>query len=195
MRFEGALEKKNGIPRKPAGGPPIGDGLKAAARQFGRGGRPPKGIDNVASGLDRLHDDDAYIQFSCRAQAYRIALWPRWEEKCSFPAMVYGDQEPTGLADVQARLKVTREALKLSQAELCRRTGISTQSWNNAETGDERISVDNAIKLCRHSGVTLDWVYRGIPALLPADIAKKIQALGPRPARRRESSARQHVPD
>lgn len=61
-----------------------------------------------------------------------------------------------------------------SQAELSRRTGISRQSWNNAETGDERISVDNAIKLCRVTGVTLDWIYRGMRWILPTEVAREI---------------------
>lgn len=93
------------------------------------------------------------------------------------------DREPTSVEEVAARLKLTREALKLSQADLCRRTGITTQAWNNAETADNRIGVDEAMKLCRAFGVTLDWVFRGNRALLPAIILEEI-------ARREKRTAR-----
>lgn len=79
-------------------------------------------------------------------------------------------QEPTSVDDVAERLRITREALKLTQAELCRRTGIAPNTWNNAETGDARIGVDQAMKLCRATGVTLDWIYRGIRLGLPVII-------------------------
>ena len=80
------------------------------------------------------------------------------------------DREPTSVGEVAARLKLTREALGLSQAALCRRTGIATNVWNNAETGDNRISVDEAVKLCRVTGVSLDWIYRGSRVNLPEKI-------------------------
>lgn len=95
------------------------------------------------------------------------------------------DIEPTSVQDVAERLTITREAMAWSQAELCRRSGISKQSWNNAETADERISVDNAIKLCRTTHVTLDWVYRGSRALLPANVLERINAGEKRQVRRR----------
>lgn len=91
------------------------------------------------------------------------------------------DMEPTSVEDVAERLRLTREAMGWTQAELCRRAGISPQTWNNAETGDNRISVDEAIKLCRTTGVSLDWIYRGTRVLLPAIIAEAMQT----PARRR----------
>jgi transcriptional regulator with XRE-family HTH domain len=85
------------------------------------------------------------------------------------------DVEPTSVADVADRLRLTRLAMGWSQAELCRRSGISPQIWNNAETGDNRISVDEAIKLCRITGVSLDWIYRGIRVLLPAVVSDALR--------------------
>jgi len=70
--------------------------------------------------------------------------------------------EPTSVVEIAARLALTREALGKTQAELCRITGISTQKWNNAETGDNRISIPDATRLCRATGVTMDWIYRGV---------------------------------
>lgn len=95
------------------------------------------------------------------------------------------DTEPTSVEDVALRLRQTREAMGWSQAELCRRASISPQTWNNAETGDNRISVDEAIKLCRATGVTLDWVYRGSRVLLPAIISDALRAARGKETRRR----------
>lgn len=90
--------------------------------------------------------------------------------------------EPIGTPEVAARLRATRLALKLSQAALCRLAGISVQSWNNAETGDSRIGVNQAIKLCKATGVTLDWIYRGIWTGLPTGIAEAIARIDRDPA-------------
>lgn len=85
--------------------------------------------------------------------------------------------EPTGIKDVAARLRMTRKALKLTQARLCSITGISKAAWNNAETGDARIGVDNAIQLCQVTGATLDWIFRGIRAGLPTELQEAISKL------------------
>lgn len=85
------------------------------------------------------------------------------------------NKEAIGTAKVAARLRVTRVALKLTQAALCRNTGISTAAWNNYETGDSRIGLDAAIKLCDATGVTLDWLYRGLMSSgLPNEIREAI---------------------
>jgi transcriptional regulator with XRE-family HTH domain len=83
------------------------------------------------------------------------------------------------------RLRLTREALGLSQAELCRRVGISPAAWNNAETGDNRIGIDNAMLLCRTVGVTLDWIYQGHRGGLPQKLAVEIERLAKRPPKQR----------
>jgi transcriptional regulator with XRE-family HTH domain len=86
--------------------------------------------------------------------------------------------------EIGHRLRFTREALGLSQAELCRRTGISPAAWNNAETGDNRIGIDNAMSLCRATGVTLDWIFLGHRGGLPQKLAVDIERLVRRAARR-----------
>lgn len=86
-------------------------------------------------------------------------------------------REPTGTADVAERLRLSREALKLTQAALCRITGISTAAWNNAETADARIGIDNAVLLCQATGLTLDWIYRGVRGGLSGEFLEAINRL------------------
>jgi len=76
--------------------------------------------------------------------------------------------------EVGKRLRLLREGLKIKQAALCRLTGITGQVWNNAETGDNLLTVANAIKLCRVTGVTLDWIYRGQVTALPSIVLTAI---------------------
>ena len=96
--------------------------------------------------------------------------------------------------EIGQRLKLVREALKMSQTALCRLAGISPQAWNNAETGDNLLTVLNAEKLCRVTGITMDWIYRGqirseVPRILLEEIQKRqlesVRSVTPRPRRRK----------
>jgi transcriptional regulator with XRE-family HTH domain len=74
------------------------------------------------------------------------------------------------------RLRRTREAFKMNQAQWCRLVGIETQAWNNYESGRRRISIDQAIKVCQATGVTIDWIYRGLMnSSLPSSIQIELQ--------------------
>jgi transcriptional regulator with XRE-family HTH domain len=78
--------------------------------------------------------------------------------------------------EIGKRLRLVRQALNMSQTALCRLADISPQAWNNAETGDNFLTVPNAVKLCRVTGVTMDWIYRGqITSALPAVMLEEIQ--------------------
>jgi transcriptional regulator with XRE-family HTH domain len=94
-------------------------------------------------------------------------------------------KEPTSTEDVAERLRLSRIALKLTQAALCRMTGLSTAAYNNAETADSRIGLDSAISLCQATGLTLDWIYRGIRRDLPPAIKEAIGNIEAGPARKR----------
>jgi hypothetical protein len=78
---------------------------------------------------------------------------------------------------VAERLRLLREALGIDQAEMCRQTGIGTSAWNNAETGDNRIGVDNAMKIRKRYSVGLDYVYANDYTAIPSKLATKIGRL------------------
>jgi transcriptional regulator with XRE-family HTH domain len=87
---------------------------------------------------------------------------------------------------VAERLKLLRQALGLEQAEIARRAGISPSAWNNAETGDNRIGISNAIKLRTAFGIGLDYIFCGDLRVLPAELQREIARLNtpPRASRR-----------
>lgn len=79
---------------------------------------------------------------------------------------------------IAQRLRLTRKATGLSQAEFCRRVGIGQQAWSNYEAGRNRISIDMALRLCAGIGATLDWIYRGnMESGLPPQLTRSIQEL------------------
>lgn len=91
--------------------------------------------------------------------------------------MKSGDTPKSRVAGIALRLRQGRAALGLSQVELCRRTGIATNTYNQWEKGRGAPDVWEAIKLVRAVGYTLDWIFEGNPAGLPHSIASKLPAV------------------
>jgi DNA-binding XRE family transcriptional regulator len=92
---------------------------------------------------------------------------------------------PWNTAEVAERLRYSRMALQLTQTRLCAISGIETNTWNNAETAKQRLGLDSAIKVCNATGLTLDWIYRGIKTGLPLSIAEALQRIEADPPPRR----------
>lgn len=93
---------------------------------------------------------------------------------------------------IAARLKRFREAYGLSQADVCRRTGIKPSAWSNYEQAFRRIPLDNAITIRAEWGLGLEWIYLGdtsglsqsVTALLFASSkARKRSPRSPKPKR------------
>ena len=77
---------------------------------------------------------------------------------------------------VAQRLREFRESLGKNQAQLCRETGFSTAQWAQYETAanGRRISLEGALTLNKHYGVTLDFIFLGDRSGLPVRIAEKL---------------------
>lgn len=82
------------------------------------------------------------------------------------------DPKPVG-----RRLRLTREALRLTQREFSTRAGIAVNTYGQYETGTRLISPARAIELCDQYGLTLDWIYRGEAGDLPYKLAAAVKAL------------------
>ncbi len=83
-------------------------------------------------------------------------------------------EDPLSTGEIAKRLKATRKALGINQAELCRRTGIAVNTYNQWERGKGPPALKEAIKLARACGLTLDWIYFGDISALPHNLAVKI---------------------
>jgi len=94
-------------------------------------------------------------------------------------AIILGMKEPkppmTETEKVSDRLRRTREAFNLNQAQWSRLVGIEPQAWSNYEQGIRRISIDQALKVCAATGITTDWIYRGLMSTsLPTDVQLRL---------------------
>lgn len=92
------------------------------------------------------------------------------------PAMAI-DPDDTGdlLMDVARRLRMTRLALGLTQAEIAERTGLGRTQYNQFETGKRILTLTAALSLSEKFAVSLDWLYRGDASSLPHKLFIKIQ--------------------
>lgn len=75
---------------------------------------------------------------------------------------------------VAHRLRVTREIMELNQVEFAGAANIPPNTYNQWEKGVQPPSLAMAQKLCDAHGITLDWIYRGVPDGLPHSLAVKL---------------------
>lgn len=73
------------------------------------------------------------------------------------------------------RLESTREAIGISAADLCKRIKIKQNRWSQYESGERRITIEVANKLCDEFDLSLDWIYRANPAQLPHSLRLKMR--------------------
>jgi transcriptional regulator with XRE-family HTH domain len=76
------------------------------------------------------------------------------------------------------RLTAIRVALKLGErSDAAKLLGVSNTRYHNWETGVGMIPVDQAIKLKKMFGVTLDFLYTGDQSCLPVQLAEAIRSI------------------
>lgn len=101
--------------------------------------------------------------------------------------MMARESEIEGTKAIGQRLRLIRLAYSaaqkhqkpMAQAEFARLCDISPPGWNNYETGDNRISLENARKVRRRTGVGLNYIFDGDQRDLPHALAVEIEKLEP----------------
>lgn len=73
------------------------------------------------------------------------------------------------------RLKMTRLALEISAADLCKRIEVKPNRWSQYESGERRITPAVAIRLCEEFKLSMDWIYRADPSQLPNALRLKMR--------------------
>jgi hypothetical protein len=76
-------------------------------------------------------------------------------------------------------LRIAIDALGLSQAEFCRRTGIAPNKLSNYLRGDNYPDPIWLVRVCDEFGLTTDWFYRGARAGVAAGVAAYLRAAEP----------------
>lgn len=74
--------------------------------------------------------------------------------------------------DIALRIRWHRAFEGVDQTAYGARAGLKRTAVTNYENGDKRISLDAARALCKAYDLSLDWIYEGDDANLPAAIRK-----------------------
>lgn len=80
-------------------------------------------------------------------------------------------------SEVGSRLRLAREALRMTQAEFAKQADIAANAYNQFEQGRRMLPPASAIAICDAHGLTTDWLYRGDPGNLPYKLGNAIKAL------------------
>lgn len=83
-------------------------------------------------------------------------------------------QPPHSRSEIGRRLKATRQALGLRTRDIHRATGIAESTWSQYENGRRFPDLMQMLPFADRFGVPLDWIYRGILAAVPFDLAQRI---------------------
>jgi transcriptional regulator with XRE-family HTH domain len=65
------------------------------------------------------------------------------------------------LITIGKRLKSVRNALQLSQRDMCHEFEVAFNTWHQWEAGKRLPDIIIMSKLCDRYGASLDWVFRG----------------------------------
>ena len=88
--------------------------------------------------------------------------------------------DKTFLERIGERVYNKRKKLKLSQAELAEKIGVSTQMISNLECGKKAIRPENLVKLCEILNISADYVLTGYSSNNEMDeIIEKLSNLTP----------------
>lgn len=88
-------------------------------------------------------------------------------------------QDPAFMAGVAYRLNALLRAKNLKDAEVARKLRLKPQTWGNYTQGTRPLPITVALELVKEFGVSLDWIYRGERASMPAGLLARIDALHP----------------
>jgi hypothetical protein len=88
-----------------------------------------------------------------------------------------GRQDGSKDSDQAKRARKLREAMGFATSlAFTQFLGVTNQRGNNVENG-QPLGIDLALLVVQKTGVTLDWLYRGLPDGLTLDLARRLGAL------------------
>ena len=77
--------------------------------------------------------------------------------------------------EVGERLRVTRLAVRLRQADMARALEIKKSTYAMQEAGANMLPPKTALRLCALFDVTMDWLYRGRLDAMPQEMREKVR--------------------
>ncbi len=77
-------------------------------------------------------------------------------------------------SDMAARIRWHRDLLKLTQTEYASKAGLKRAQLNNWESGEYQVGLAGARALRKTYGLSLDFIYEGIPDALDMTLRKSL---------------------
>ena len=81
-----------------------------------------------------------------------------------------------GKDEIARRLRMTRAVFDLTQGAFAAKAGLTASTYNRYERATRVPAIEQAIELCEAYGLTLDWIYRGVPDGLPLHTCWRLAA-------------------
>jgi len=81
---------------------------------------------------------------------------------------------PQSRQEIGRRLKATRQALDIKSGEMADLVGVTKQAWSQYESGARRPDLTPMLAFSDRFNISLDWIYKGIPAQLPYTLVSQI---------------------
>lgn len=164
-----ALDRKAARVRHPVAAP-IRKGSAGNTNAGDEGIKPTSSFDCTGQGIGH----GATMQDFC-IPCQSPSAWKRKKAAGSISAM-----PPTPHKTfVGNNLRIAIDALGLSQAEFCRRTGIAPNKLSNYLRGDNYPDPIWLVRVCDEFGLTTDWFYRGARAGVAAGVPAYLRAGAP----------------
>jgi transcriptional regulator with XRE-family HTH domain len=94
----------------------------------------------------------------------------------ALPKRAHGKEALLFRRDIAGRLRLLVDVIG-DKSEVAEIMGISRSGLSNWISPDKPLkpSIEPLIRLCNATGCTLDYIYRGIPAGLTADLANRLR--------------------
>jgi hypothetical protein len=166
---KGSLQKHEFVRWNPAASLPIANCRRTNTKNGRRGRRASK---NFNDGVDG--GEHAVGIFTLRELV-------KFSQQGDFTGREPGSRSamPRNQRDIAYRLELTRIALGVSAAELCKNVSIGANQWSQYvdPVGDRRVTVDAVYRLKDEYGITFEWIYDGDRSRLPSDLLEKIRAV------------------
>ena len=80
------------------------------------------------------------------------------------------------MTETEMNPKIIGERLRLGPRTFAEQAGLEANAYNDIESGQRTLSVEEATAICRTYGLTLDWVFRGDLESLEWRLADRIKA-------------------
>lgn len=108
-----------------------------------------------------------------------ILTTPQWMQArtATIHQFMASELKPLSKSLIGQRLRLTREAMGLTQKKFAEMAGMSPTAYNQWETGENMPGLVNAVSLRKAHGLTLDWIFLGDMAGLSTRLSDAIRAL------------------